>query len=74
MINYYTDSAQKSLWVLSQEGFLSTKNHDEMLTCFSAEDDSGYHVGQQIYDPKLKNSNWQPLEGEILISDILAHV
>ena len=69
MVNYYTDSAKKSLWVLSEkEGF--TQDYYS-LTCFAAEKDSGFHVGQRINNPKLDNSHWQPLEGEISISDIL---
>ena len=69
MINYYTDSAKKSLWVLTQ-GILGEKAQHS-LTCFAATEDSGFHLGQQSRAPKLDNSNWQPLEGEILISDIL---
>ena len=69
MTNYYTDNARKSLWVLSlKEGFT---NDYYTLTCFAAENDSGFHVGQQIHNPKLANSNWQPLEGEIAVSEIL---
>ena len=69
MTNYYTDSAQKSLWVLSE--ILSFGEELDCLTCFAAEKDSGFHVGQRVNNPQLINSNWQPLEGEVLISDIL---
>lgn len=69
MIQYYTDSARKSLWVLTQ-GIIGEKAHHS-LTCFAAEEDSGFHIGQRTLSPKLDNSNWQPLEGEISISDIL---
>ena len=69
MMEYYTDSARKSLWVLSsKEGFT---NDYYTLTCFAAENSSGYHIGQQVSNPKLENSNWQPLEGEITVSEIL---
>lgn len=69
MVQYYADSAKKSLWVLT--GY---ENHPRLLdelTCFAAEKDSGFHIGQRVNNPKLGNSHWQPLEGEILISDIL---
>lgn len=69
MVQYYTDSAKKSLWVLSE--ILSFDEELDCLTCFAAEKDSGFHVGQRINNPKLGNSHWQPLEGEISISDIL---
>jgi hypothetical protein len=75
MIEYYTDSARKSLWVASRiskisiaGGFPETAT---TLICFAAEKNSGYHIGQQVSNPKLENSNWQPLEGEIQISQIL---
>ena len=69
MTEYYTDSARKSLWVLSsREGFT---NDYYTLTCFAADKDSGFHIGQQCSNPQLKNSNWQPLEGEISIREIL---
>ncbi len=72
MTEYYTDSAAKSLWVLSsKEGFT---NDYYTLTCFAAKNDSGYHIGQQIHNPKLQNSNWKPLEGEILVEEILKNV
>ena len=69
MTDYYTDSAQKSLWVLSEkEGFT---NDYYTLTCFAAEKSSGFNVGQQIHNPRLINSNWKPLEGEALVHKIL---
>lgn len=69
MTNYYTDSAKKSLWVLSsKEGF---SNDYYALTCFAASPDSGYHIGQQVHNPKLQNSNWQSLDGEVLVEDVL---
>lgn len=69
MFDYYTDSAKKSLWVLSsKEGFA---NDYHTLTCFAAESNSGYHIGQRVCNPKLQDSCWTPLEGEINISDIL---
>jgi len=67
MVNYYTDSARKSLWVLSNP----MDGNYKSIICFAAEEDSGFHVGQRANNPKLDNSNWQPLEGEISISDIL---
>lgn len=67
MVQYYTDSAKKSLWVLSE--ILSFDEELDCLTCFAAEKDSGFHIGQRVNNPKL--DNWQPLEGEISISDIL---
>jgi hypothetical protein len=69
MPDYYTDDSKKSLWVLSsKEGF----THDYYtLTCFAAENDSGFHVGQRVNNPKLQNSNWKPLEGQIIVTDIL---
>lgn len=71
MPEYYTDSDKKSLWVLSsKEGFT---NDYYTLTCFAAEKDSGYHVGQRVLDPKLQNSNWQPLNGEVKIQDVLSY-
>ena len=76
MSNYYTDSAQKSLWVLSEETtvFHNKDEHvEQILTCFAAENDSGFHIGQRVKSPQLKNSNWQPLQGEILVSEILWH-
>ena len=69
MVQYYTDSAKKSLWVLSE--ILSFDEELDCLTCFAAEKDSGFHIGQRINNPKLENSHWQPLEGEISVSDIL---
>lgn len=70
MTDYYTDSARKSLWVLTQEleygGVV-----EEILTCFAAKNNSGFHIGQQIHNPKLQNSNWQPLDGEILVEEVL---
>lgn len=77
MTNYYTDSAKKSLWVLTQAQFLDydgMPDIGETLTCFAASPDSGYHIGQQVYNPKLQNSNWKPLEGRILVEDILKDV
>ncbi len=76
MIEYYTDSAAKSLWVLTVDSFdkFYELGGTETLTCFAAENDSGYHVGQQIYNPKLQNSNWKPLEGRILVEDVLKNV
>lgn len=74
MNNYYTDSAKKSLWVVSikETIYHNKETHtDTILTCFSAENDSGFHLGQQVYNPQLENSNWQPLSGEILVSEIL---
>lgn len=69
MPNYYTDGSRKSLWALSsKEGFA---NDYHILTCFAAEPDSGFHIGQQAHNPKRQNSHWQPLEGEILVSEIL---
>lgn len=67
MVQYYTDSAKKSLWVLSE--ILSFDEELDCLTCFAAEKDSGFHIGQRVNNPKL--DNWLPLEGEISISDIL---
>lgn len=69
MVQYYADSAKKSLWVLSE--ILSFDEELDCLTCFAAEKNSGFHVGQRINNPKLENSHWQPLEGEISVSDIL---
>lgn len=74
MTNYYTDGSRKSLWVLTVSQFLDYEGMpdlEETLTCFAAEPDSGFHVGQQVCNPKLQNSNWQPLEGELEISKIL---
>jgi len=73
MINYYTDSAKKSLWVLTNTDEWNTipRSRKKILTCFSAENDSGFHIGQQVYNPQLNNSNWQPLSGEISVSEIL---
>ena len=69
MPNYYTDSARKSLWVLScKEGFT---NDYYTLTCFAAEPDSGFHVGQQCSNPQLTNSHWRHLEGDVAVSQIL---
>lgn len=74
MTNYYTDSAAKSLWVLS---FKTTVFHNQeeehipILTCFAAKNNSGFHVGQQVHNPKLENSNWKPLDGEIKVEEIL---
>jgi len=65
MTNYYTDSAKKSLWVLTSGDFVKE------LTCFSAAKDSGFHLGQKVHCPKLTNSNWQPLEGEISLNELL---
>lgn len=71
MPEYYTDSDKKSLWVLSsKEGFT---NDYYTLTCFAAKSDSGFVVGQQVSDPKLENSNWQPLSGEVKVEDILIY-
>ena len=74
MPDYYTDSARKSLWVLttSQMSYHDKTIHeDRCITCFAAESSSGFHVGQQVNNPKLENSNWQPLEGKITVSEIL---
>jgi hypothetical protein len=74
MPDYYTDSARSSIWVLSQKKtvFHNKEEHiDQILTCFLADNDSGFHVGQQVSNPHLTNSLWQPLEGEILVSEIL---
>ena len=69
MPDYYTDSVKKSIWVLSsREGFT---NDYYTLTCFAAENDSGFHVGQQVSNPQLTNSLWEPLEGTILPQEIL---
>ena len=69
MPDYYTDSVKKSIWVLSsREGFT---NDYYTLTCFSTENDSGFHVGQQVSNPQLTNSLWKPLEGTILPQEIL---
>lgn len=74
MTEYYTDSAAKSLWVLTELWDEGPPYHSQTLTCFAASPDSGYHIGQQILNPKLQNSNWKPLEGEILVEDILKNV
>jgi len=77
MINYYTDSARKSLWVLTCEEMIYHNKDVEItkyLTCFAAQNDSGFHIGQKIRNPKLTNSNWQPLEGEILVEEVLKNV
>lgn len=80
MPDYYTDSAAKSLWVLTQEeekldGHNKTlRSAKEILTCFAAKNNSGFHIGQQIHNPKLQNSNWKPLEGEILVDSVLTNV
>ncbi len=72
MIQYYTDSAKKSLWVLSE--ILSFGEELDCLTCFSADKDSGFHVGQRINNPKLQNSNWQPLDGELIPANLISNV
>ena len=69
MVNYYTDSAKKSLWVLTVSCNTNNYDYDETLTCFVAKNHSGFHVGQRVNNPKL--DNWLPLEGEISVSDIL---
>lgn len=77
MSEYYTDSAKKSLWVLTQTQFLDYEgmpDMEETLTCFAASPESGYHIGQQVHSPKLENSNWQSLEGEVLVEDVLTNV
>lgn len=77
MPNYYTDSANKSLWVLTKQDtvfYCKNIHEDRILTCFAAENDSGFHIGQQVYNPQLENSNWKPLAGEISVSDILKDV
>lgn len=74
MPDYYTDSARKSLWVLTAKTTVlyDKSTHEEFcLTCFAADNSSGYHIGQQVSNPKLENSNWRPLEGEITVSEIL---
>lgn len=71
MTEYYTDSAAKSLWVLTIKNNGNFYDYDKILTCFAASINSGYHIGQQIHNPKLQNSNWKPLEGKILVEDIL---
>lgn len=70
MPEYYTDSNKKSLWVLTRSEYSDV---EETLTCFAAEKDSGYHVGQRVFNPKLQNSNWQPLNGEVKIQDVLIY-
>lgn len=75
MTNYYTDSAAKSLWVLSEKITIFHNKEEKIdyaLTCFAASPDSGYHIGQQIFNPKLQNSNWKSLSGEVLVEDVLA--
>ncbi len=68
MIEYYTDHSKQSIWVLSEkEGFT---NDTYVLTCFSAKEKSGFHIGQQIHCPNLSYC-WLPLEGEISPSEIL---
>jgi len=74
MIEYYTDSARRSLWVLTPKVTVyhdKTESVEYILTCFAAKNNSGFHIGQQVHNPKLENSNWQPLEGEILMEEIL---
>jgi hypothetical protein len=71
---YYTDSNQSSIWVLSEkaeEMFNGSYLYDYILTCFAAKNNSGFHIGQTVKDPKLENSNWQPLEGSIEVNEIL---
>lgn len=74
MTDYYTDSAKKSLWVLSAKETIfhnKEKFYDYALTCFAANNDSGYIVGQQVNNPKLDNSHWEPLNGEVKVEDVL---
>jgi hypothetical protein len=76
MTDYYTDSAKKSLWVLSAKETIfhnKEKFYDHILTCFAAKDSSGYYVGQQVSNPKLENSNWKSLGGEVKVEDVLIY-